>query len=89
MGGSAMTKIIGPKGMKELGVSTKTGQRVLRASRDGMFHVTDKKLIKKLKDEGLTEASASGVTTAKGYPCKSCGFGSFFKQCSKCGEING
>jgi hypothetical protein len=24
-----MTKIIGPKGMKELGVGTKTGQRVL------------------------------------------------------------
>ena len=83
-----MSKIIGPKGMKELGVGTKTGQRVLRAGRDGMFNVTDPKLIKKLKAEGLSEASASGVTTAKGYPCKACGFGSFFKKCSKCGEIN-
>jgi hypothetical protein len=54
-----------------------------------MFNVTDPKLIKKLKAEGLTEASASGVTTAKGFPCKACGFGSFFKKCSKCGEING
>lgn len=84
-----MTKLIGPKGMRELSVTTKTGQRVLRAGKDGMFNVTDPKLIKKLKSEGLGEASASGVTTAAGYPCKVCGFGSFFKKCSKCGEING
>lgn len=84
-----MSKIMGPKGMRELSVQTDKGERVLRAGRDGMFNVTDPKLIKKLKKEGLGEASASGVTTATGYPCKACGFGSFFKKCSKCGEING
>jgi len=84
-----VSKIIGPKGMRELSVTTKTGQRVLRAGKDGMFHVTDPKLIKKLKAEGLGEASASGVIDAEGFPCKKCGFGSFFKKCSKCGEING
>lgn len=84
-----MTKIIGPQGMRELSVATKDGQRVLRAGRDGMFNVTDPKLIKKLKAEGLGEASAGGVTTAAGFPCKACGFGSFFKKCSKCGELNG
>ena len=84
-----MTKLIGPQGMRELSVTTKTGQRVLRAGKDGMFNVTDPKLIRKLKAEGLGEASLSGVTTAEGYPCKACGFGSFFKKCSKCGEING
>ena len=84
-----MTKIIGPKGMRELSVQTKNGERVLRAGKDGMFNVNDPKLAKKLKKEGLSVASASGVTTASGFPCKSCGFGSFFKKCSKCGEING
>lgn len=85
-----MSKIIGPKGMRELSVKTERGERVLRAGKDGMFNVSDPKLIKKLKAEGLGEASASGAFGGiNGYPCKKCGFGSFFKQCSKCGEING
>jgi len=84
-----MSKIMGPQGMRELSVQTERGERVLRADKNGMFNVSDPKLIKKLKAEGLGEASASGVTNAKGFPCKACGFGSFFKKCSKCGEING
>ena len=84
-----MAKIIGPKGMRQLSVKTKHGERVLNAGKDGLFHVNDPKLVRTLKKEGLGEASASGVTTAEGYPCKKCGFGSFFKKCSKCGEING
>ena len=84
-----MGKIIGPKGMRELSVQTDRGERVLKAGKDGMFNVSDPKLIRKLKAEGLGEASASGVTNAKGFPCKACGFGSFFKKCSKCGELNG
>ena len=83
-----MGKIIGPQGMRELSVRTNRGERVLKAGKDGMFNVSDPKLIKKLKAEGLGEASLGGVTKATGYPCKSCGFGSFFKKCSKCGEIN-
>jgi hypothetical protein len=84
-----MAKIIGPQGMRQLSVQTKNGERVLNAGKDGMFNVTDPKLIRQLKKEGLGEASASGVINAEGYPCKSCGFGSFFKKCSKCGELNG
>jgi hypothetical protein len=84
-----MTKIMGPKGMRQLSVQTKDGERILNAGKDGMFNVSDPKLIKKLKAEGLGQASASGVSNAAGYPCKACGFGSFFKKCSRCGEING
>lgn len=84
-----MAKLIGPRGMRELSVKTKNGERVLRAGKDGLFHVNDPKLARTLKREGLGEASASGVISAEGYPCKACGFGSFFKKCSKCGEING
>jgi hypothetical protein len=84
-----MTKFIGPKGMRELAVNTPRGERVLKAGKDGMFNITDPKLAKKLKKEGLGVASASGVVNPNvGYSCKKCGFGSFFKKCSKCGEIN-
>ena len=86
-----MTKMIGPKGMRELGINTSRGERVLKAGKDGLFNITDPKLVKKLKSEGLGIASASGVLenpSQVGYTCKSCGFGSFFKKCGKCGEIN-
>ena len=85
-----MSKIIGPKGMREIGVNTSKGERVLKAGKDGMFEVNNPKLAKKLKQEGLGEATASGSYRQDvGYTCNKCGFGSFFKQCSKCGEING
>jgi hypothetical protein len=89
MGGSAMSKLIGPKGMRELSVKTKDGERVLKAGKDGMFNVSDPKLARQLKKEGLGLASTGGVAHTDGFPCKKCGFGSFFKKCSKCGEING
>lgn len=85
-----MGKMFGPKGMKEIGINTSKGERVIKAGKDGMFDIKNPKLARKLKEEGLGEASASGSFAAvEGYPCKSCGFGSFFKQCSRCGEING
>lgn len=85
-----MGKFYGPKGMREIGVNTPKGERVLKAGKDGMFEINNPKLAKKLKDEGLGEATASGSFRQDvGYTCNKCGFGSFFKQCSKCGEING
>lgn len=84
-----MSKMIGPKGMREISVKTKNGERVLKAGKDGLFNVNNPKLIRQLKDEGMGVASTSGVARTDGYPCKACGFGSFFKKCSRCGEING
>ena len=83
-----MAKLIGPKGMRELSVKTKDGERVLRAGKDGMFHVNDPKLARTLKKEGLGEAGLNGFSTNGGYPCTSCGFGSWFKKCSRCGHEN-
>ena len=86
-----MTRFIPPKGMKSLGVTDARGNtHTLKQNKDGTFHVSDPKLAKKLKQEGLGEATASGSYRQDvGYTCNKCGFGSFFKQCSKCGEING
>lgn len=84
-----MAKFVGPQGMRELSVQTKHGEKVLKAGKDGMFEVNNPKLAAQLKAEGLGVASLGGVTIASGYPCKACGFGSLFKKCGKCGEING
>ena len=86
-----MTKMFGPKGMMEIGIDTKRGRRVIKAGKDGMFDVSNNpRLAKKLKEEGLGTASLSGTAaTGNGFPCPKCGFSSWFKQCSRCGETNG
>ena len=83
-----MARIIPPKGLREIGIRTKRGTQVLRTGNDGLFHVNDPKLARQLKAEGLGVASASGVIMGEGYPCTQCGFGSWFKKCSRCGHDN-
>lgn len=83
-----MARLIPPKGLKEIGVETKRGRKVLKTGKDGLFHVENPRLIRKLKDEGLGEAAVSGYSVSGGYPCLECGFGSWFKKCSRCGTTN-
>jgi hypothetical protein len=81
-----MTKMIPPKGMTSLSIDTPRGQKSKWVGKDGLLEINDPKLVKKLKQEGLGVASASGVianSSAVGSDCKACGFGSFFKKCSK------
>jgi len=81
--------MIPPTGMKELSVTTSNGERVLKAGRDGLFEIKDPKLAKKLKQEGLGVASLGGIPRAEGYTCAECGFNSWFRKCSRCGNQNG
>jgi hypothetical protein len=83
-----MARMIPPQGMKELEIDTKRGKKVIRAGKDGLFNIENAKLARKLKAEGLGEAGLNGFTTNGGYPCSSCGFGSWFKKCSRCGVLN-
>ena len=83
-----MTRIIPPQGLREIGIKTKRGTKVLRTGKDGLFHVNDLKLAKQLKAEGLGIASTSGAIIGDGFPCVACGFGSWFKKCSRCGHEN-
>lgn len=83
-----MAKFYGPQGMREISVQTSRGEKVLKAGKDGMFEVNNSRLAKQLVAEGLGVASTAGVAKTNGHPCQKCGFGSFFKKCSKCGEIN-
>jgi hypothetical protein len=87
-----MTKMIPPKGMTSISIDTPRGQKSKYVGKDGLLDIKDPKLVRKLKDEGLGVASSSGVIqhiSSVGYNCKKCGFGSFFKKCGKCGELNG
>ena len=83
-----MAKFIPPQGLREIGIKTKRGTKVIRTGRDGLFNVDNPKLERKLKEEGLGVASTSGVIIGDGFPCTQCGFGSWFKKCSRCGHEN-
>lgn len=83
-----MPKMIPPTGLKEVAIKTERGTKVYRAGRDGLINVDNPKHARQMKDEGLGQASTSGVILGEGFPCSACGFGSWFKKCSRCGHEN-
>jgi len=83
-----MPKMIPPTGLKEVAVKTERGTKVYRAGRDGLINVDNPKHARQMKEEGLGLASTSGAMMGEGYPCTACGFGSWFKKCSRCGHKN-
>lgn len=83
-----MSRMIPPQGLKEVAVRTERGTKVYRAGRDGLINVDNPKHARQMKAEGLGEASTSGMIVGKGFPCTECGFGSWFKKCSRCGHEN-
>ncbi len=86
--GNQMPKVIPPQGLKEVSVRTERGTKVYRADRSGLINVDNPKHAKQMQHEGLGIASAGGIAHTEGFPCAQCGFGSFFKKCSRCGTIN-
>jgi hypothetical protein len=62
------------------------GGRVYRRRRNGLFDMPDAVGRYVVKNEGGQEAALSGTTRSEfGYRCGSCGFGSFFSTCGRCG----
>jgi hypothetical protein len=83
-----MGKMIPPQGLREVSVQTERGTKVYKADRSGLINVDNPKHAAQMKAEGLGVASAGGVADAEGFPCTQCGFGSYFKKCSRCGHEN-
>jgi hypothetical protein len=83
-----MGKMIPPQGLREVAVKTERGTKVYRADRSGLINVDNPKHAAQMKAEGLGVASAGGVADTEGFPCSQCGFGSYFKKCSRCGHEN-
>jgi uncharacterized ferredoxin-like protein len=84
-----MTKLVGPQGLRGVDITTSRGVRKYNQNKKGMVEVSNAKDAKALKAEGFFEASLMGPTTnssAVGYNCNECGFGSWFKKCGRCGH---
>ena len=79
-----MTKFVAPdKGVKE----TVIGGQSYYTNRQGIYNVENKAHQKAMKAEGFFEASLMGATKSSiGYTCTACGFGSWFRKCSRCGH---
>jgi hypothetical protein len=60
--------------------------------RKGGYTVEDKTAIAALKREGFSEAALNPYNAEdaqRGFTCVECGFGSWFRKCSRCGHENG
>lgn len=56
-------------------------------SHNGVYEVDNPNHAAQMKSEGFIEASLSGTAASGGgYPCGNCGFGSWFRKCSRCGH---
>jgi hypothetical protein len=86
-----MSKLVGPQGLRGVDIQTSRGVRKYNQNKKGMIEVTNKSDAKALKAEGFFEASLMGTTnnSTLGFVCVGCGFGSWFRKCSRCGHENG
>jgi hypothetical protein len=76
---------IGSPSSKVIEVDGLSGRRY-KPDSSGVYHVPDKRDAKALIEYGGFVVSEMGTTSkAVGFRCEDCGFGSWFKTCSKCG----
>lgn len=86
-----MGRLVGPTGVRGVDVQTERGKYKYNTNKKGVIEVENKNHAKQMKAEGFFEASLMGATTNSeniGFNCSACGFGSWFKKCSRCGHEN-
>lgn len=86
-----MARLIAPDGGVK-GIDVKTERGTYRYSRDkrGVINVDNPRHAAQMKAEGFFEASLMGPAkdgSNLGFTCTQCGFGSWFRKCSRCGHI--
>lgn len=77
--------------VKETNVKSQSGVRRYKADKSGLYEVNNASDIRALKDQGFTEASLNTYQPGdrqRGYTCTQCGFGSWFRKCSRCGHTD-
>jgi hypothetical protein len=79
-------KMIAPdKGVRQ----TEIGGTRYDVNKQGVYEVDNNQHVQAMKREGFIEGSLMGATIGKkGFNCKNCGFGSWFRKCSRCGMEN-
>jgi len=68
-----MSKMIPPKGLREVSVRTERGTKTYKAGKDGLINVDNPKHAAQMKHEGLGEANAMGTIrnpSSIGFTCK-------------------
>jgi hypothetical protein len=68
---------------------TVIGNRTYRPDNKGIYTVENAAAQRALKAEGFFEASLNPYDKgdrARGFTCVECGFGSWFRKCSRCGH---
>ena len=78
-------------GVRGVDITTERGTRSYNPDKKGVMTVDNPTHARRLKAEGFFEASLMGPTTdaSIGFTCIECGFGSWFRKCSRCGHENG
>ena len=79
-------------GVRGVDITTERGVYKYNPDRKGVINVENPNHARQLKAEGFFEASLMGPATngaALGFTCIECGFGSWFRKCSRCGHENG
>ena len=77
--------------VKETNIKSQSGVRRYKADKGGMYEVSNPSDIAALKNQGFVEenlARHSAGDSARGYNCSQCGFGSWFRKCSRCGHTS-
>lgn len=62
--------------------------REIKADGKGFFLAESKADRKALEQSGFVQASLMGTKNRGGFTCQQCGFGSWFRKCSRCGAEN-
>ena len=85
-----MARLIAPDGgVKGVDVRTERGVRKYNPDKKGVINVDNPRHAAQMKAEGFFEASLMGPATNGenlGFTCTECGFGSWFRKCSRCGH---
>lgn len=84
-----MTRIVAPdRGVKQ----TEVGNKTYTVNQQGIYEVNNSSHLAAMKSEGFFEASLNPFSKGdgeRGFTCVECGFGSWFRKCSRCGHENG
>lgn len=83
-----MARYVAPdRGVRE----TVIGNKTYRPDKGGIYNVDNPRHAKAMESEGYFQASLNPIAkedNTKGFTCVQCGFGSWFRKCSRCGNEN-
>jgi hypothetical protein len=84
-----MSRLVAPDGgVRGVDIKTERGTYKYNPDKKGIINVDNPRHARQMMAEGFFEASLMGPASnpdAKGFTCVECGFGSWFRKCSRCG----